>query len=84
MKNNNNFSIILSFISFFCSLIAIFVMYYVFTGIALILGITTLQNERSKYLSISTLVIIFITLLLKIIKCAIEGNLPSWLTSGLF
>ena len=84
MKNNNNLSMILSFVSFFCSIIAIFVMYYIFTGIAIILGISTLQNERSKYLSISTLVVVFITLVLKLIKCAIDGNLPSWLTNGLF
>ena len=84
MKNNNSLSLIFSFVSFFCSIIGIFVMYYVFTGIALVLGIATIQNERSRYLSISTLVVIFVTVLLKLIKCAIEGNLPSWLTGGLF
>ena len=84
MKNNSSLSMILSFISFFCSIIAIFVMYYIFTGIALVLGIASLQNERSKYLSISTLVVVFVTLVLKLIKCAIDGNLPPWLTGGLF
>ena len=84
MKNNNGLSMILSFVAFFFSIIGIFVMYYIFTGIALVLGIATIQNEKSKYLSISTIVVIFITLVLKLIKCAINGNLPGWLSGGLF
>ena len=81
----NKINIVLSFTSFVFSVIAIFVMYYIFAGVSLILGIATINDEKTRGLSITSIVIVCITFIFKMLYIVIKsGKLPEWLTSGIF
>lgn len=81
MKNSN---VVLSSISLVASIVSIFVMYYIFAGIALVLGLLTVNDEKSKKLSLSSIAIVCITLVVKIIYNVVtNGSLPGWLSGGL-
>lgn len=59
-------------------------MYYIFAGVSLILGFATLKDERAKSLSLSSIIIVFVTFIFKIIHTLIiNGSLPDWLIRGL-
>lgn len=78
-------NVIIAMTSFCSSIIAIFTMYYVFATIALITGIIGLKNEDSKPMSITSLIIVAITLITKLLGIVTAtGSLPAWLTNGLF
>jgi hypothetical protein len=60
-------------------------MYYILAGVALLLGVITVNDEKTKTLSLSSIAIVIITFILKIIYTIVtSGNLPEWLTNGLF
>lgn len=60
-------------------------MYYIFAIIALVLGAITLNDERTGKLSLTSIVIVCITFVIKLISIIVaNGNLPEWLTNGLF
>lgn len=82
---NSKINIILSFLSLIFSVISFFVMYYIFAGLALILGIVTLKDKQTRGLSICSIAIVCITFIFKMINIIVtNGNLPEWLINGLF
>lgn len=87
MNNDNNksfFDILMSIIALASSIIAIFNMYYIFAAIALVLGLIGLRKEASRGMSKATLVIVFITLVIKVLEIVADNNwLPEWLMKGL-
>lgn len=86
MESNNKFNInmVFSLISFAFSIVSIFVMYYVFAGIGLVTALISIRDEHAKKMSITSIIIIVITFVLKLITTLIEnGYIPEWLMNGL-
>ena len=82
---DNNYNVFLSSLSFLSSILSIFVMYYILAGVALVLGLFTIKDEKSRKLSITSISIVCITFIFKVIYNVVtSGNLPEWLTNGLF
>lgn len=85
MKQDNTANVILSALSFFCAIISVIIMYYILAGVSLALAIATINNERTRKLSLSSISIVCFTFVLKVIYTLIvNGNLPEWLIKGLF
>ncbi len=85
MEGNNKLNVVLSFVSFVSSIVSFFVMYYIFAIIAFILCTITLNDEKSRKLSLTSIVIVCVTFVIKLISIIVaNGNLPEWLTNGLF
>ena len=81
---DNNYNVFLSSLSFLCSILSIFVMYYILAGVSLLLGLITLKDEKTRKLSITSISIVCVTYIIKIIyNVVVNGNLPEWLTNGL-
>ena len=87
MNNEDNKSfanILMAIIALASSIVAIFKMYYIFATIALILGLIGLRKESSRGMSKTTLVIVFITLIIKVLEIVSSNDwLPEWLMKGL-
>ena len=59
-------------------------MYYIFAVIALFTGIISVNDEKTRGMSITSIIIVCITFILKILNTLmINGALPTWLTNGL-
>ena len=83
-KNGLNANVMLAFVSFCSSVISIFLMYYIFATIALVTGIMSANDERTKKMSISAIVIVAITFVAKIATVLLQnGTLPNWLINGI-
>lgn len=84
-KNESSLkNVIIAMTSFCSSIIAVFTMYYLFASIALVTGLIGLKNEDSKPISITSLIIVAVTLVIKVLNTLmVNGTLPAWLTSGL-
>ena len=82
-KNSTN-GALLAFTSFFSSVIAIFTMYYIFACIALITGLLGLRHENSRSMSITAIIIVVVSFVIKMINTLIiSGTLPQWLINGM-
>jgi len=83
-KNGLNANVMLAFVSFCSSFISKFLMYYIFATIALVTGIMSANDERTKKLSISAIGIVAITFVAKIVTVLLQnGTLPNWLINGI-
>ena len=86
MESNNEFniSVILATASICFSLLSVFLMYYIFAGVALVTGIVSMHDERAKKVSIASILFVCITFIVKMIVILIQnGNLPEWLMQGI-
>ena len=59
--------IVIGIVSFFSSIVSVFVMYYILAIVALFTGFYGINNKRSRGLCITSLTITIITFVLKII-----------------
>ena len=66
MESNNkfNFNVVLSTVSLCFSVLSMFLMYYIFAGIALLTGIISINDEKSRKLSIASIILVCITFIL--------------------
>ena len=77
--------VVIGLIAFFSSIISVFVMYYIFAAISAILGIIGLRKENSRAISITSLIIVSVTFVVKMITVLLDsGALSEALTKGLF
>ncbi len=84
-KQNQEGSVVLALVSFFSSIVSIFTMYYIFAAIALICSLFSFKKPNSRGIAITSMTIVIVTLVIKIINVLLlSGNLPQWLTNGLF
>ena len=80
-----NGGVIIGLISFFSSIMSLFVMYYIFAGISIITGIIGLGKENSRAISITSLTIVAITFVIKTVTVLLQSNILSEvLTKGIF
>jgi len=73
----NKGGIIIGIVSFFSTIVSFFVMYYILATVALVTGFAGINNERSRGLCITSLIITIITLVLKIILAISEKGILS-------
>lgn len=83
-QENGGSNIILAMVSFFSSIVAIFIMYYIFAAIALATGFVSINKKESKTLAGISIGIVCVTFVIKIVNTLLlNGNLPQWLTNGM-
>ena len=76
-EKGNEGGIIIGIVSFFSSIISFFVMYYILAIVALVTGFYGINNERSRGLCITSLIITIITFILKIIGAIVDKGMLS-------
>lgn len=77
--------VVIGLVAFFSSVISIFVMYYIFAAISAIMGIIGLKKENSRAISITSLIIVAVTFVVKLVTVLLEtGALSEVFTRGLF
>ena len=83
--NDQDGSIFLALVSFISSIVAIFIMYYIFAAVSLVTALFCIGKKNSRSIAIASIVIVVFTLVIRILNVLLEADaLPAWLMNGLF